>query len=292
MPTTQFRIIDGALYRRHSTPYAYSLRVHDLGHGHVEAVAQPQYGWEEVGLCSKGALEDAAMAATHIMVDGEWQTFTPSKQELLDKAAMNRERSARRARTQVRRLVKAKNLDTMLTLTYQENMQDRSRMARDFDVFVKRVRRVLPSFEYVCVFERQKRGAWHAHIAVQRVQSHYMHRGALVKSYDLLRAIWRAVVGAGNVDVSRSIRHRQRSTGKLSGYLSKYIAKGFEEGQEGDSYRASGKALPKPVVMRSLATDISGASAELVRVLSAFWPSGEFHSAYLDGGGYFVSISP
>ena len=32
--------------------------------------------------------------------------------------------------------------------------------------------------QYVCVFEEQKRGAWHAHLAVQRVQSHYLHKGA------------------------------------------------------------------------------------------------------------------
>ena len=44
----------------------------------------------------------------------------------------------------------------MLTLTYRENMTDRARMARDFDVFMKRIRRIFPSFEYVCVFEEQK----------------------------------------------------------------------------------------------------------------------------------------
>ena len=45
----------------------------------------------------------------------------------------------------------------MLTLTYQENMTDRARMARDFDVFMKRIRRIFPAFEYVCVFEEQQR---------------------------------------------------------------------------------------------------------------------------------------
>ena len=44
-------------------------------------------------------------------------------------------------------------------------------------------------------------------MAVQRVQSHYLHRGVLVKSYDLLRAVWRAVVGEGNVDISKARRH-------------------------------------------------------------------------------------
>ena len=35
----------------------------------------------------------------------------------------------------------------MLTLTYRENMMDRARMARDFDVFMKRIRRIFPGFE-------------------------------------------------------------------------------------------------------------------------------------------------
>lgn len=292
MSTPQFRIIDGTLYRRLCTPYSYDLRVHDLGHGHVEALAQPRYGWEELGLCTAEALESAEMSRDHLWSDGEWLPRVESEQELLDKLARNRERSARRAKTQVRRLVKAKNLDTMLTLTYQENMLDRSRMARDFDVFMKRIRRLLPEFQYVCVFEQQQRGAWHAHIAVQRIQSHYVYRGALVKSYDLLRSVWRAVVGSGNVDVSRAMRKRHRNIAKLAGYLSKYISKGFDASHEGDSYRASGGALPKPTVMRSMATDVLGAAADLSALVTSFWPNGEFYSALLDGGGYYVSISP
>lgn len=292
MTSPQFRIIADTLYRRDENPYAFDFKIHDLGRGLVEAVSMPRHAWREVGACTAQALDDARAAAGHIRVDGEWVPHQLSRQELLDREAMNRERSARRARTQVRRLVKAMHLDTMLTLTYRENMVDRGRMARDLDVFIKRVRRALPSFQYVCVFERQKRGAWHAHLAVQRVQSHYMHKGVLVKSYDLLRAIWRAVVGDGNIDISRAARKRQRDVGKLSQYLSKYIAKGFEEGQEGDSYRASGKALPKPVVIRSLSTEPAAAAAELYTLLRSFWPGARFHSALLDGGGYFVALSP
>ena len=116
-------------------------------------------------------------------------------------------------------------------------------------------------------------------------------KGVLVKSYDLLRAVWRAVVGEGNVDVSRSIRHGQRKPGKLAAYLSKYISKGFEDGQ-GNSYRASGAALPKPVVMRSLASDGKAAAEELWGLLRSFWPGAEFHGAWLDAGGYYLSLSP
>jgi hypothetical protein len=180
----------------------------------------------------------------------------------------------------------------MLTLTYQENMLDRSQMARDFDVFIKRVRRVVKGLEYVCVFERQKRGAWHAHIAVPRILSHYHHSGALVRSYDLLRSMWRGVIGAGgNVDVSRNKRVG-RSSAKLAGYLAKYIGKDMGSDAEGDSYRASGRALPAAVVFRSH-PKLWDAYCDLITLISCDMSStSRMHEAWLDTGGAFVSISP
>jgi hypothetical protein len=183
----------------------------------------------------------------------------------------------------------------MITLTYRENMTDRSRMGRDFDVLVKRIRRVIPDFTYLCVFEQQKRGAWHAHIAVPRVLSHYLHRGVLVKSYDLLRTLWRAVVGAdnGNIDVSRS-RRAGRSAAKLAAYMSKYITKGFLDGSPvGDSYRSSGRSLPRPVVIQVNSTDPNAGVFAMLDLLSRdIADCGEFYSALLDCGGYFVNLSP
>lgn len=293
---SQYRVIDGALYARHSTPYAHDLRVHDLGHGHLEAVVMPRYGWSEVAMLSPSALADHAACEGSIWVDGAWAPAPPpSASELLDKAARNVERSSRRARTKVRRLCKAKGLTTMVTLTYRDNMQDRSRMARDFDVFVKRVRRVITGFQYVCVFERQTRGAWHAHIAVPRVLSHYLHHGVMVRSYDLLRSMWRGVVGVdgGNVDVSRNKRVG-RSAARLASYLSKYISKGFAEALgSGDSYRASGRALPPAVVVRSAHPGLAGAVSDLFDLIRTEVDSSlDFHHALLDCGGYFVSLSP
>ena len=293
MSKEQFRTIDGVLYRRHSTPYAFDLRVHELG-PHVEATAMPRYGWEEVASVSPSALSDAAMAEGNIWVDGCWKPLQHTEQELLDKAAANRERSARRARTAVRRLVKAKCLDTMLTLTYRENVTDRAVIARHLDLVIKRIRREIPGFQYVAVFERQKRGAWHAHLAVERIQSHYLHKGTLVRSYDLLRAIWRAVVGelGGNVDVSRS-KAARRSSARIAAYLSKYIGKGLQSVEGGDSYSASGRALPRPVVIRHMGADYSAACAALTSLLLSFFPGPcEFHGAHLDAGGYFVALSP
>ena len=129
-------------------------------------------------------------------------------------------------------------------------------------------------------------------MAVQRVQSHYLHRGVLVKSYDLLRAVWRAVVGEGNVDISKARRHSQRNISKLASYLSKYLSKTFDAGGVGDSYRASGKALPKPVVIRSLTQTLDDAGSDLLGLLFKFYSIRTFHSAYLDCGGVYVAITP
>jgi hypothetical protein len=121
-----------------------------------------------------------------------------------------------------------------------------------------------------------------------------MHKGVLVRSYDLLRAIWRAVVGelGGNIDVARS-KAARRSSARIAAYLSKYIGKGLDAVEGGDSYSASGRALPPPVVIRHLGTDYGGACSALVTLLLSFFPGNtEFHGAHLDGGGYYVALSP
>lgn len=292
MTSSAYRFIDGALYRRHDTPYAFDLRVHDLGGGHIESLVLPRHGWSEVD-ASERCLADAAMAQGHIwdQANGVWVPSTVSAAEQAQKDADNKERSVRRARTKVRRLIKSKDLNTMLTLTYRENMVDRVRMQRDFDVFMKRVRRIFPGFQYVCVFERQKRGAWHAHIAVRSLLSHYVVKGVMVKSYDLLRTVWRAVVGEGNVDVSKAVRRRRCSVAKLAGYLSKYISKGFDDCEGGDSYRASGKSLPPPVVIRCSYTRLVDAVSALYELLETVL-QGDCYRTLLDGGGFYLSSSP
>lgn len=136
--------------------------------------------------------------------------------------AENRERSARRARQIACHRVKAIGADRLLTLTYRENMQCRDTLARHWQEFVRRVRRV-QGFDYVATVERQKRGALHVHVAVRGRQN-----------YRVLRAVWLSVVGEGNgnIDVrnpfrERALRHR------LAAYLSKYIGKGFDDGGDG-----------------------------------------------------------
>jgi hypothetical protein len=289
---TPVKVIDGCLYVRSNSPYAYDLKVHMLGL-HCEAVTVPRYGWCELASLSEVARADFIKCETHTFDDGEWLPSPLSDSTKLDYAAQNAERSARRARSAVRRRVKLFELSTMLTLTYRENVLDRERLRRDVDVMLKRVKRLIPDFSYVCVFERQKRGAWHAHIACRTVQSHYLHRGRLVQSYALLRAMWRAVVGSagGNIDVSRG-RAVRRSTGRLAGYLAKYIGKGFEDGQVGDSYSASG-TLPRPVTVRFPGHDLDAASEELKRlVLEAFPGDCEFYGSRISDTAHYYALSP
>ncbi len=292
--TPTSKLVDGTLYIRSAKPSSFDIRVHDLGNGHVEACALPHYQWAEA---DPSVSSDALMAATHIWQDGGWVPCShppAERDELLDRIA-NRERSTRRARTHVRRLAKYKGLNTLLTLTYRENVTDRARMMRDLDVFLKRVRRLLPHFEYVCVLERQKRGAWHAHLAVKRILPLYMHQGKMVRSYNLLRSMWRGVVGAdnGNIDVSRNKRIN-RSAARMAVYLSKYIGKTFDQAEKHiNSYSASGRGLPAPTVLRVLTSDQNEAAHQLVELLSReLGGSCELYQAFLDGGGYYLCLSP
>lgn len=287
------RIIGGSRFVRDVKPYAHDLRVYDLGAGQVEALAVPRYGWTEVGM-SDQARDDLAMCQAGFMWrDGGWVPYVAPLDQ--DRSLLNRERATRRARTKVRRLAKFKRLTTLLTLTYRENMLDRARMQHDFDNFMKRVRRVCPDFEYICVFERQKRGAWHAHIATRRILPVLAVGGQLVKSYDLLRSAWRGVVGQenGNVDVSRRKR-LSRSPAKLASYLAKYIGKTFDQAERYvNSYSASGRSIPEAVLVRIDDGDQALAISALWELLGIEL-SGEVdvHHALMSAGGYFLSISP
>ena len=77
----------------------------------------------------------------------------------------NRSKTAARARAYVRRIINANpQLNKFLTLTYWENLQDVRQARKDFDVFIKRLKRIHPHLQFVCVIEFQKRGAVHFHL--------------------------------------------------------------------------------------------------------------------------------
>jgi len=154
--------------------------------------------------------------------------------------------AAKRAKQQVRLRCKAIGADRMITLTYRENMVDKAQMKRDFDA-LRRLLGKVQDFQYVAVAERQKRGAWHLHIAVKGRQN-----------YRVLRTLWLRVVGEdnGNVDV----RNPYRENGlrhKIASYIGKYIVKDFAEHKLNEKrYWASrGIAVPKPELVAHLLED-------------------------------------
>ncbi|KVE52955.1 hypothetical protein [Burkholderia vietnamiensis] len=146
--------------------------------------------------------------------------------------------AAKRAKQQVRLRCKAIAADRMITLTYRENMQDKSRLKRDFDALRRRLSK-LSSFQYVAVAERQKRGAWHLHVAVRGRQN-----------YRVLRSMWQSIVGVGNGNIN--VRNPFREKGlrhKLASYLAKYITKDFAEHELNEKRYWTSRGVAVPVVM-------------------------------------------
>ena len=221
----------------------WTVRTYDLGNGHREAVITRPVVWAEV------EPEQAAYLGE------DWAELQAKQREedAEEREQANRLRSARRAKTRVRRLVKVMGLDALLTLTYRANQTDLKLCKEHFAAFARRTRKLLPGFRYVAAFEQQKRGAWHVHIAVHALPRELPWAGVKVKSYSVIRAIWRNVVGdlAGNIDQQRRKRNSKQSSSKLAAYLSKYMLKAFEEGDDwSNRYSASSCDVPRPVMLR------------------------------------------
>jgi hypothetical protein len=75
-----------------------------------------------------------------------------------------------RTKSRLKRLLRSnKDLKTFLTLTYKENRLDLKVCNKEFNNFIKRVKRDFPDFKYIAVPEFQKRGAVHYHLVCNLV---------------------------------------------------------------------------------------------------------------------------
>lgn len=83
----------------------------------------------------------------------------------------NRLKSIKRARKQIWRKTMKSGLDYLLSLTYRENMQDLERAKQDLSLFCDRVQERIPGWKYLSVLQKQKRGAYHSHLAVRGWQN-------------------------------------------------------------------------------------------------------------------------
>lgn len=219
------RIIDGTAYEVKRAD-SFRVRAHDLGHGHLEVIATRQRVMHELDWTRDQIADHLEMLAKH-----EEEHAEELAKERAERSAKN---AAQRAKKRVRHLVKAMDADTLLTLTYRENQTDLALCKKHLKEFNRRMERVIPGFRFVGAFERQKRGAWHVHMAVNRIPAQLQHKGAKVKSYNVIRAVWRAVAGehGGNIDLSAKKRNSGRKTARIASYLSKYLLKAFEDGED------------------------------------------------------------
>lgn len=248
------RIVDGIPLIGKPSVDRWEVTRRTLSGGHVELSARRAIDWREAEWCPEKARRD--------LIDkyGLAEVERREAEALADRQAANIERAARRAKTRVRHLCKVQGLDTLLTLTYRENMQDQARAWADLKEFVRRMRRALGSFAYVAVAERQARGAIHWHLAVHRLPMVMgASNGVKVKAFNVIRAIWRAVAGDGNIDVSRRRRASRKSPARIASYISKYVAKAFADTAKGvNRYSSStGVELPRPDRFEVRAADLA-----------------------------------
>jgi hypothetical protein len=104
--------------------------------------------------------------------------------------------------------------DAMLTLTFRRNVTCIKEAWGVAIRFIRAKRDAEGGFQYVIVPERQKRGAWHFHLAVRGWQD-----------LRLIRSCWKRAGGCGNVDV----RPFKGPNHKMASYMSKYISKSFTQ---------------------------------------------------------------
>lgn len=194
--------------------------------GHLEVSSVREVLWEEV------AYDKAEIGRAVAAMENRRLAETAVDRAVRERR--NRDRACGRSKRAVRRTCKAMGATTLLTLTYRACETDLVRVKLDLKLFAQRMQRLYPEFCFVAAFERQKRGAWHMHLACRTLPGLLPAKnGVKVRSFNVIRAVWRAVVGEreGNIDVSQRARSI-RSAARIAGYISSYIAKDFADGDK------------------------------------------------------------
>lgn len=260
------RIIDGIAYESFATEN-FKVKAYDCGNGHLELTASRMLGWREMDL--------NPLAMENLLETMQARRDDPEEQA--KRAANNAKRAATGAKRRVRQLCKAMGVDTMLTLTYKANQQDLALTKRHLREFNRRILRILPDFGFVAAFERQQRGAWHVHMATRRIPESLADRNrqnaVRFKSYEVIRRIWRSVVGdlGGNIDVARRKFHSRKSAAQIASYIAKYIVKDYAEGEKwSNRWTKYGEgSVPEPEVL-----GIVNGPLEAIEVAYALIPPG------------------
>ena len=172
-------------------------------------------------------VEGSNWAATVHDFGKQWVEISWGKSEsrpgrrVRQRRPLNPKRNQQRALSRAKGIIRKKCLtigaDHLVTLTYRENIQDRTRVLEDSEGFHRMLKRAGAAIQYVTVLEYQKRGAIHLHIAVKGFQD-----------VRLLRRCWYRIVGNGQGQVNVRGPRPGSSPVKLARYLSKYIGKDLD----------------------------------------------------------------
>lgn len=120
-----------------------------------------------------------------------------------------------------------KQNESLITLTYHENMTDPLRLYCDLEKFIKKLKYHVGKIKYVTAVEPQGRGAWHAHILCKQLEP-----GALIDK-KLINQLWEHGI---IVDVETL-----EEVDNVGAYLTAYLS------NTPDQEEANGKAVGKAV---------------------------------------------
>lgn len=270
------RIIDGVLYESKLVPNGWDVRVFEVN-GHRETSIRQSNVWVEACDVLPYVREGDGFkgAATPENLE-KWALQDAADAE--DRRIFSLKKSAARAKTMCRRVIKAECFNEMLTLTYRENQQDRALCKIHFKEWFRRMKKALGGFRFCASFEMQDRGAMHVHVATHKLPVSANHKGVKIQAWRLGTAIWRDIVNrevcgpmlpgfegskrlkfdngmcfvGGKTKFGGQKRRRNQSIGKIASYVSKYILKDFDlSPEEKNRYsRSDGTVIPKPVLMK------------------------------------------
>jgi len=97
--------------------------------------------------------------------------------------------SIKKTLTKLKRLINnnftGERNELFLTLTYGKTMTDCKQLMKDFDTFMKRLKRKYPQMEYINVIEPQGSGSWHCHVLLKDMaqQSLYIHNSKMAEMW-------------------------------------------------------------------------------------------------------------
>ena len=122
-----------------------------------------------------------------------------------------------------------------------------------------------------------------------------MVRGVRVKSYDVIRSIWRGVTGehGGTANVGKDKPWKRYSPGRLAAYLSKYMLKAFEAGEDWSNRYSGTQGVEIPATVRVRFVGESLASrVDLVYSEVAQGPRDVFTWLSRFGDAFYISSEP